>query len=71
MPKLNRKDLMGYEIPLPPLDVQCRIVAELEAERELVEANRKLMEMFEEKIQAKLAEVWGEEDIATEGTQAT
>jgi type I restriction enzyme M protein len=35
-------------------------VAELEAERALVEANRKLIEVFEKKIQVKLAEVWGE-----------
>ena len=61
MPKLNREDLMGYEIPLPPLDVQHRIVAELEAERALVETNRKLIEIFEKKIQSKLAEIWGEE----------
>ncbi|MFH1336394.1 MAG: hypothetical protein ABII96_07730 [Candidatus Zixiibacteriota bacterium] len=32
---------------------------EIEAERELVEANRKLIEIFEQKIQAKLAEIWG------------
>ena len=32
-----------------------------QAERALVEANRKLIEVFEKKIQAKLAEIWGEE----------
>lgn len=47
-------------LSLPPIDVQRRIVAEIEAERELVEANRKLIEVFEQKIQAKLAEIWGE-----------
>ena len=31
------------------------------SERELVEANRKLVEISEKKIQAKLAEVWEEE----------
>jgi len=51
----------GYKIPLPPLDVQRRIAADFEAERALVEANRKLIEVFEKKIQAKLAEIWGEE----------
>ncbi len=59
MPKLNREDLMGYEIPLPPLDIQHQIVAELEAERKLVEPNRKLIEIFEEKIKARLDELWG------------
>ena len=31
------------------------------SEQTLVEANRKLIEIFERKIQAKLAEIWGEE----------
>jgi len=69
MPKLNREDLMSYEIPLPPLEVQRRIVAELEAERALVESNRKLIEVFEKKIQERLAEVWGEDATETGGTQ--
>jgi type I restriction enzyme M protein len=69
MPKLNREDLMSYEIPLPPLDIQREIVAEIEAERALVEANRKLMELFEKKIQSKLAEVWGEEENSRKEAQ--
>ncbi len=65
MPKLNREDLMAYEISLPPLDIQRKIVANIEAERVLVEANRKLVEIFEKKIQAKLAEVWGKDATET------
>jgi type I restriction enzyme M protein len=53
--------LRSLLIPLPPLDIQRQIVAEIEAEQALVEANRKLIEVFERKIQAKLAEIWGEE----------
>jgi len=37
----------------------------LEAERALVESNRKLIEIFEAKIKAKLDEVWGEPNGAT------
>ena len=48
------------EIPLPPLDIQRQIVAELEAERALVDANRKLIEVFERQMQDKLAEIWGD-----------
>jgi restriction endonuclease S subunit len=51
----------GYEIPRPPLDVQRQIVAELEAERKLVEANRELIVRMEAKIKTTLDEVWGEE----------
>ena len=32
-------------------------------ERSLVEANRELITRFEQKLQAKLAEIWGEETI--------
>ncbi|MDE2059589.1 MAG: hypothetical protein KGL31_02925 [candidate division NC10 bacterium] len=35
---------------------------DLETERALVEANRKLVELFERKIQSKLAEIWGQGD---------
>ena len=43
-----------------PLDIQ----REIDAERGLVESNRKLVEIFEKKLQAKLAEIWGEEESA-------
>jgi type I restriction enzyme M protein len=61
MPKLNRKQLMSYPIPILSLDIQRRIVGEIEVERKLVEANKKLIEIHERKIQAKLAEIWGTE----------
>lgn len=60
MPKLNRDQLFAYSIPLPPLDTQRTIVAVIEAEREAVEANRKLIESMEARIRAKMDEVWGE-----------
>jgi len=44
-------------------------VAEIEAERALLEANRKLVELFEKKIQSKLAEVWGEEENSRKEAQ--
>ena len=34
-----------------------------------VEVNRKLVEIFEEKIQGKLAEIWGEEEKDSDGVQ--
>jgi type I restriction enzyme M protein len=64
VPSLDRKNAHRIPVPLPPLDVQRRIVAELEAERNLVEANRELIVRMETKIQAKLAEVWGQYDEA-------
>lgn len=49
-------------VPLPPLDKQQAIVAEIEAEQALVAHNRELITRFELKIQDTLARVWGEEE---------
>jgi type I restriction enzyme M protein len=57
----------GMEVrkfPLPPLATQQAIVTEIEAEQALVAANRELMARFEQKIQATLARVWGEDEPA-------
>ena len=58
--KINRA-----RITLPPLETQQAIVAEIEAEQALVEANRELMERFEKKIQDTLARVGGDAEPDT------
>ena len=58
--EISRASFSTLCIPLPPLKTQQRIVAEIESERELVEANKKLIEIFEKKIKDKIIEVWGE-----------
>ena len=60
IPKINRDQLFGTMIALPPLDVQQAIVAELEAEQALVNGNRDLIARFEKKVDAAIARVWGE-----------
>ena len=46
--------------PLPTSSAtQQAIVAEIEAEQALVDANRELIERFEKKIQAAIGRVWG------------
>ena len=58
---LTTDQIKKFNIPLPPLKIQKQIVAQIEEEQELVEANKKLIEIFERKIKTKIAEVWGEE----------
>jgi hypothetical protein len=43
----------------PPLAEQQALVAELETERVLAEANRELARRFEQKLQTQLSEIWG------------
>ena len=57
--RLTLTKLGSALIPLPPLATQRAIVAEIEAEQALVNANRDLISRFEQKIQATLARVWG------------
>ena len=64
-PQITRQSLAPFKVPLPPIEAQHAIVAEIEAEEKLVAANRELAERFEKKVQATLARVWGE-DTATE-----
>ncbi len=54
----------SLEVPVPPLPEQERIVAEIEAERRLVDANRELIQRMERKIAAALGRIWGEEPAA-------
>jgi type I restriction enzyme M protein len=63
-PQFNGNALKQVKLPLPPLVTQQAIVAEIEAEQALVAANRELIARFENKIQATLARVWGEDEPA-------
>jgi hypothetical protein len=64
---LHLIDIKTVKIPLPPLATQQTIVAEIEAEQALVAANRELITRFEQKIQATLARIWGEENQTAMG----
>ena len=65
IPKINRVQLFEAAIPLPPLETQQQIVAEIETEQALVAANRELIVRFEKKTQGTLARVWGAAEMDT------
>ena len=56
---LTIEKLKQIEIPLPDLETQQRIITQIEREQSLVKANNQLIEIYEQKIQTKLAEIWG------------
>ncbi|MDP4093112.1 MAG: N-6 DNA methylase [Bacillota bacterium] len=56
----NREELKDVLIPLPSLDDQHKIVVQIDEEISIVEQNKRLIEIFEQKIKDKIAEVWGE-----------
>ena len=59
VPKLNQEKLKSIVFPLPPLEVQREIVAEIDSYQKIIYANKKLISMYEQKIKDKIAEVWG------------
>ncbi len=59
--RLTKHFVENYLIPLPPLDTQKQIVAEIEKEQKMMEECKKLIAIHERKIKDKIAEVWGEE----------
>lgn len=51
--------LKQLEIPLPPLEIQNQIVAQIEEEQSKIEQYKKQIKECEENIKAKIDEVWG------------
>lgn len=58
-------DLDVLEIPLPPLEIQQAILAEIEAEQALVNANKELITRFEKKIEEAISRVWGATTVSS------
>ncbi len=55
---LNYQQIKAMKIPLPPLEVQREIVARIERERAIVEGNRELIRIYEEKVKKVIERVW-------------
>lgn len=64
--RLTKDYVINYRIPLPPLEVQQQIVEQINEEQAIVNQNKRLIEIFEQKIKDKIAEVWGEEKSSKE-----
>lgn len=54
----NMSFVKSLEIPLPPLEVQREIVARIERERSIIEGNRELIRLYEEKVKKVIERVW-------------
>lgn len=56
---VTRDYVKDIKVPLPSLEEQLTIVKAIEEEMLLVNANKRLIEIFEQKIKTKIGEVWG------------
>lgn len=57
-PQFNANALIKIEIPLPPISVQQEIVKRIEEEQALVNSNKKLIEIFEQKVKDEINKLW-------------
>ncbi len=55
---LNAKLLYGYEVPLPPLEVQREVVAEVEGCQRVIDGARSEIASMEEKIRETVNQIW-------------
>jgi type I restriction enzyme M protein len=56
---VSPSDLDKLKIPLPPIEIQKDVVMKIKEEELLVNANKKLLEIFEAKISEKVNKIWG------------
>lgn len=56
----NRDELKEVIVPIPSIDIQRSVVSAIGEEMSIVEQNKRLIEIFQQKIKDKIAEVWGD-----------
>lgn len=61
-PSINQTDINNFNVPLPNKVVQQQIVSLIEKEQVLVNANKQLIVIYEQKIKDRIAKVWGEKE---------
>ena len=54
---INKKQIEELKIPLPSLEIQKKLVAEAEKEQQIINANKQLIEIYEQKISDVLSEI--------------
>ena len=57
--EIIKSNFAKLTVPLPQLDVQREIVARIDDEQQIIAANRRLIALYDAKIRAALAAVWG------------
>ena len=57
IPQLTVPMIKGEKIPLPSLEIQKKLVAEAEKEQQIINVNKQLIEIYEQKISDVLSEI--------------
>ena len=57
---INRDEILKIMIPLPPSKIQKEIVQKIKVEKTIIDGNKKLIELYAQKIQDLINKVWGD-----------
>jgi len=57
---ISLAQVSDFEIPLPSIETQRRIVEKIREEQKIIDVNKKLIKLFGQKIKDKISELWGE-----------
>lgn len=60
-PSINQNDVKSLLIPIPTPEEQRKIAKQIKQEQVIINSNKELIIIFEQKIKDKIAEVWGAE----------
>ena len=55
---INKRDIENIKIPLPPLDIQREVAAEIDGYQRVADGARELIERTEAKMQSAISRVW-------------
>ncbi|MBS7787969.1 N-6 DNA methylase [Flavobacterium sp. CYK-55] len=59
---LHLIEIKQFKIPLPNKETQQQIISQIENEQKLVNANKELIAIYEQKIKDRIGKVWGEKE---------
>lgn len=60
-PQFNANAIIQIVIPLPPISIQQEIVKRIEKEQEMINTNKQLITIFEQKIKDEINKLWKQE----------
>ncbi len=58
--RVDKSFASSYKIPIPTIDKQKEAIDKIYEEQKIIESNKQLIGIFEQKIKDKISEVWGE-----------
>ncbi len=58
--RVPRSFVESYRIPIPDIDTQLEMVKKITGEIAIIDGNKKLIEIYTQKIQDRISKVWGE-----------